>query len=203
MTNRTFSIEQYTFEYKVESVLTSESIIKDVNDIVLVQSNCDLPDYSFPGNGVKILGGASGASFAFNNVIDFTEFTKDDTVISLQVLNDASLAKFNKIAVTLTDVNDSSNKVSVRMLKNNSGSGADQWSYVTAKHKGGFAGISNSGSTSGKVQKVDWGGTVNYCSFSGLKYENCTEFSFSLDYDSRSIYTMTGTKGTKNTLVLD
>lgn len=195
--------KQYTYEHKVESILSPASIFTEINDIVSIESNCDLPSYSLTGNGVKILGASNGASFSFNNVIDFTEYTKDDTVISLQVLNEENLAKFNEVVVTLTDVNDSSNKVSVRMLKNNSGSGADQWSYVTAKYKGSFAGISNSGPTKGTVQKVDWGGTVNYCSFSGLKYKNCTEFSFSLDYDTRSIYTTTGPKGTKKELVLD
>lgn len=194
---------QYTNEYIVESVLSPESIVKEVNDIALVQANCDLPEYSLAGNGLKILGTTTGATFTFNNVIDFTEFTREDTVISLQVLNANNLSTFNKVIVTLTDVNDLSNKVSVRLLRNNTGVGADQWSYVTAKYKDGYAGVSNNGSSAGKVQRTDWGGTVNWCSFNGLKYSNCAQFAFSIDYDSRCIYTATGRTGTEQSLVLD
>lgn len=196
--------EQLTYKYVIKSVLSGKSIIKGVNDIVSITPNCSLPEYSVEGNGVEVLGNASGATFTFNDYVDLTKFTENDTLLSLQVLNNVSLSEFNKVIVTFTDINDLNNKVQVRLLRNNTGvsTGSDQYSYVTAKYKGSFSGISYSGSTP-IVQHVDYGGTVNWCSFNGLKYSNRAEFILYFDYENRCIYTGAGRNSLTKRLVLD
>lgn len=152
--------------------------------------------------GIGVECGSSG-KVIYNNIVDLNNFTKDDLLIEL--ISDPSVAgtgDFTMFYITLTDVYDEDNYITIRARDAESNSTVK--TYLQARAAGQLlTGLENGLPNSA----VTYGGTVIDHSFAAEAYalvypvyENTIRLYF--DYAERALYTYVSSSGQK-TMVID
>lgn len=136
--------------------------------------------------GLEITTAGAGASVYYNKVINLNEFTNDDSIVSFFCKYDEQFHT-KKIRVTLTDVNDENNSISV-YWRHETGEQYNYFTYMLVEFNGYALGINN--------DKTNWTGELGkpretygaMVSESMVSYT--TPLNFAYDIEEKAIYTV-------------
>ncbi|MBR2375895.1 MAG: hypothetical protein IKA88_06370 [Clostridia bacterium] len=183
--------------YKKSDVFTLENAIEDVQDAFAFETNqqinAELNTNTAVGrstNGVAFFSSTSGAAFSYKNAIDFSNLTKNDSLIEIFPLYANEWATINSLDITLTDTQNEENSFTVAYYTHQNGA-----CYAWVEYAGKELALGTEGNDNyGKLMKTHGA----YCSGNLLtlssKKEYPTPFSISLDYAEKTIYLLRGTK---------
>ena len=162
-----------------------------------IVGNQDFPtEYSTPGNGVKILGNLNQAAVRYRNVIDASALTKNDNLISFQILSMGYADVFDCLYITLTDIHDASNTLRFRVKQQ---TWRTEYSMVAVNYDGRWVyivnqpGHANAGNINDPVEDM-YGVWVNTpfdagkSDIDGNKLQNIAPISIKLDYNSGKVF---------------
>lgn len=111
-----------------------------------VTGGVDLPAYSTPGNGVRLVSASSGTVFRFSNCLDITNLTKDKNLIEFQILSTGEWSTLQNIYVTLVDKYDSKNTIKTKFFVFKPYPDVIAQCYVLTTHDGTYKALSNTSS---------------------------------------------------------
>ena len=184
----------YRLEYAVNIQgkiyrLSKEFAVNDLGNHILInqhnskiEGNVASPTYmqtSF--TGVKITGSSEGASVVYDKIVDISNNTKNDPLITFSLTPSVyGEEDYQQITLTLTDVYDSTNKVNIQLYKGS-------WSQSVAFVKAGASNQLLTGLDKG-VPKIEqrFGQGIKH-SFRGFNVGFDT-VTYYFDYKERAIY---------------
>ena len=156
-----------------------------------------VPSYETATNkGLEITTSGANASVHYNKVINLNHFTNDDSIVSFFCKYD-ELYHTKKMRVTLTDVNDPNNSISV-YWRHETGEQYMHFTYMLVEFNGYALGINN--------DKTDWTGQLGKpretygAMVSESMVSRTTPLNFAYDVEEKAIYT---THANKKIVVLD
>lgn len=193
--------------YETFCVYDSLYSVSSLSDSASYGVNKYATDYS--GLNVTLM---QGSKFTFNPIIDLSDKTADDLLISFNIQPEQLGAyDFKKIYIVLTDIHDESNYVSIR-VKQSGDPGANRTGYIAAKaschseHAGTHDGIKGN-----QILMNPFHGFASCCSFNGESYTQGTAYTpdspfqtkLYFDYENREIHANTSVYSKYNTYVIN
>lgn len=193
--------------YETFCVYDSLYSVSSLSDSASYGANVYAPEYS--GLNVTLM---QGSTFTFNPIIDFTDKTANDLLISFNIQpKKLDVFDFKKIYIVLTDIHDESNYVSIR-VKQSGDPGADGTGYIAAmaschsEHAGTHDGIKGN-----QIFMNPFHGFASCFSFNGQGYKQNTPYSpeglyqtrLYFDYENREIYAKRSVFGESNDYVIN
>ena len=175
----------YEKTVSVEAGAVNEALFVNESGCSVIEGNTELPAWSKKGNGVKILGKDTYSSFAFLNLIDLNDLTKEDILLQYQVLSGDGYTSFDTIEVELIDENDANNVVKIKMVAAENDL-LYRYSYMTVNYDGRYMGLH--GREQNRLAYGTEYGTLFYGSFQGSKLSNYPMFTIRMDYAEKTIY---------------
>lgn len=185
-------------EYRLEYAVNIEGkiyrkdyffTVKDLGDHIFinqrnatVQANAQSPSYmQNQFTGVKITGSAEGATVVYDKIVDISDNTKHDPLIVFSLTPSIyGEEDYQQLTVTLTDVYDFTNKVSIQLYKGS-------WSQSVAFIKAGAANQLLTGLDKGAPRIEQRFGLGIKHSFRGLN-QGFDTVTYYFDYKERAIY---------------
>ncbi len=178
-----------TWEYEVDASIGKFAYLSGTGSIREVSK---LPEFAAQQSAAVLAkSDSSSATFAYLGILDLNTLTKQDNLI--QFLPYASgTDKMNGIRLTLTDLYDPDNSVSVRWWQNPWGA-AHSYCGV-AFEDGGCYGFSNESKNFGELRK-DYGSVAYDTSFAGDSSGQSKLFNLQYDLTENALYIRTNAKG--------
>jgi hypothetical protein len=148
-------------------------------------------------SGVAVGSGASGA-VTYKNVIDFNKKTADDLLIEIIAEPSApGNEDFNELTLTLTDIHDPSNYLTVSLLSGGIANGGGVATYIKGNANNGSVPGGFEGYADGVFNTAYYGGFVTIHSFSGVVFDDMGALHLEtqtvklyFDYESRALYSV-------------
>lgn len=180
---------KFYVEYQPSSLFSGEN--------VTVASGYDYPSGANEEKSGLLLKGNSGATVVYAKTLNLKKLSDNNTnIIEFQPYAKKS-SSISQIRVTLTDVFDANNTLSVYWWLN---PWNDHLSYMLVEYDDVSIAISNESADKGVVRNTY--GAVVYHNFTNVENKNCVPFNFRYDYDENAIFSAIN-KNTSDYKVLD
>lgn len=186
--------EKIVKEQSVKVTIAASSLLTNFYSIEKMTAEVDLPSYSkVQGKSLYVEAQNNKAYVYYSKIIDLRKMTKDDAIINFLPYSDGSSGSRDEIKISLIDVHDTSNYLTVYWWYNKNVSTVSYTSvYLSGEEYGG---MDNEKSTStGELRKnygaISWGCYFNSYN-QGLKSRL---FNIRYDYDENAIYSLTNNR---------
>lgn len=164
----------FNVEYQASSLFSGEE--------VTVKSGYTYPSGANVEKNGLLLKGNTGATTVYTKTLDLKKLSENNTnIIEFQPYGKSS--SISQIRVTLTDVFDKTNTLSVYWWLN---PWNDHLSYMLVEYDDISVAISNENADKGVVRNTY--GAVVFHNFTNVKNKNCVPFNFRYDYDEMAVY---------------
>lgn len=189
----------YTFHYRTDiggnviektdelDVVSSNTGLFSINSSVKKSTdNADTPSYAVnQEKGVEFLFNDTNAAIVYNNIIDLSQLSSSQNLISFQPLQSDSYIGFREIYVQLIDAYDPTNVVNVFWWKVPY-AGVTYASFMLADSGNGYYGRINDGAGEGLR---DLFGTITYgVTMEGYANQSSYPFTIQYDYTTNSLF---------------
>ncbi len=176
-----------TLSQNVEVVISSGNLFSNAYSISEIKSGVDLPSYSVEkGKGVYIQAQTNSSSIYYSKIIDLKDFDKNDSLINFVPYSDGQSNKQDEIKVTLIDVHNINNQLTLKWWYKRSVSSESYMSvYLNGKEYGA---INNEEIDDGDIRTyygaIGWG-----CYFDAYNQgAKSRMFNLRFDYEENAVY---------------
>lgn len=176
--------------YTVECAVTPSSLFGTLDDYTTLEDNVDLPAYSVPGNGVRVLGIGSSSGIYTENLIDLNELGAEDNLFALQTYVEGDVLPFRQMNVTIED---SLNPKNTILLKYERVSRFSPNSRISVNYNGNWYGMCNESYKDNFYNKLwvnRFGTLLNKSSFYPDSNINNGLFALRFDYATKQIWAL-------------
>lgn len=164
----------FNVEYQPSSLFSGDG--------VTVKGGCSYPSGANVEKNGLLLKGNTGATTVYAKTLDLKKLSESNTnIIEFQPYGKSS--SISQIRVTLTDVFDKTNTLSVYWWLN---PWNDHLSYMLVEYDDISVAISNENADKGVVRNTY--GVVAYHNFTNVKNKNCVPFNFRYDFNEMAVF---------------
>ena len=170
--------------------------------VVEMQDNVAFPSYTIntgryatTSSGTAIYTDGGSAQFSYKHAIDFSDYTKENDLLEMFTVYGDDYAQITGVTVTLTDTENAENTFSIATNK------TSKAIYARVNYKGKSLGRSNESARpnytwDSKYGTVMYGFSYDNTDSSGKVSKHVRPFSFSLDYQTKTVYAVDYDSGT-------